>query len=90
MSHRPWADQETEDLARRNADNAKPALGEWLTVNTDDHAVEWIPTRWREIRSTSLRCRQAPTRRHDPPPVPFRRSRRRRSRLEEDSLDVLE
>lgn len=48
MSCRPWTDQEIEDLARGNADNAKAVLGEWLGVDPDDHAVRWIPARWKK------------------------------------------
>ena len=46
MSRRAWTDQEIENLARRNADHAATRLREWLGADPDDHAVEWIPSRW--------------------------------------------
>jgi Putative DNA-binding domain len=46
MSRQAWTDQEIKDLARRNADHAETMLGEWLSVDPDNHEVEWIPGRW--------------------------------------------
>lgn len=61
MSCQSWTDQKIEDLARCNAGNAKSVLGEWLDVDPDEHAVEWIPQRWeRRVNVTALLERLGP------------------------------
>ena len=47
MIARPnWTDQEIEDFARDHADRAKALIGDWVLADVDEHAVEWIPSRW--------------------------------------------
>jgi hypothetical protein len=41
-----WADQEIEELARKNAGRARAMIGDWLCGDSDEQEVQWIPGRW--------------------------------------------